>query len=187
MTPIIINGKICEIVGSAVDVTAYKLLQKKLTDQANKDFLTGLANRHYLYKYLSDLTQNDKAFGIVFIDLNDFKEINDSYGHATGDELLIAISKRLKALDIDVLFISRLGGDEFAAIIPFSKQNTYQSVMRLIKGIFSKPFMIQGNHLEVDDAIGCAKYPEDGKVFETLLSSADQAMYENKNTMKNNG
>ena len=75
MTPIIINGKICEIVGSAVDVTAYKLLQKKLTDQANKDFLTGLANRHYLYKYLSDLTQNDKAFGIVFIDLNEPLEV----------------------------------------------------------------------------------------------------------------
>jgi len=183
LTPIMKNGQIIEIVGSAIDITDFKALENKLKEQANKDFLTGLYNRNAMYDYLKKLMDENTSFWLYFIDINDFKPINDTYGHEIGDRVLKEVASRLKKLSDEALFVSRLGGDEFA-IVCLCKENDYKPKDRIIKNKLSQILTIQDKEIEVFIALGKAKFPEDGQTIKTLLAKADSHMYKNKKAMK---
>lgn len=159
----------------------------KLQDLAYHDTLTGLYNRLYLYEEIEkelSLKENIKAF--FFIDLDNFKFVNDALGHNIGDELLIAISNRLLKLSTKNNCLIRLGGDEFVFYCNKikSKANAQNFADSIIKS-FKKPFKIKGNYLIVTVSIGITLSPTDGTNVDTLLKNADIAMYKVKDSGKN--
>ncbi len=181
LTPIFTKGVITHIVGSAMDITNQKTLEKKLLFQANHDTLTGLPNRSYLSKYIDELTEKNASFTFLFLDLNDFKPVNDRYGHDAGDYVLKTIAKRIKSLSREHDFLARLGGDEFVVI----KSNqpdiyTVNDCMNRLKTIIEEPIVLNQNKLNVGVSIGYAKYPQDGLSYDTLAKIADKRMYEKK-------
>ncbi|MEH6442917.1 MAG: EAL domain-containing protein [Oceanospirillaceae bacterium] len=165
--------------------------REKILYQANFDSLTKLANRNlFLERFSQSLKRaqrNDTLVGLLFLDLDRFKHINDTLGHSIGDELLQEASKRL----VDVLrendTAARFGGDEFAIIL--SDVTELKSidiiVQRILKSLAS-PFRLSGNDAFVSASIGITIYPEDGNNCETLLRKADSAMYKAKALGKNN-
>lgn len=185
LTPIIKNNQIIEIVGSAIDITKFKALENELKEQANKDFLTGLNNRNAMYDYLNNLIESNISFWLYFIDLNDFKPINDNHGHEIGDLVLKEMALRLKKLSNQELFVARLGGDEFA-VVCLCEETDYKSKETIIKSKLNKKLIIQDVEFKVHVAVGKAKFPEDGKTIKTLLAKADNHMYKNKKAMKSN-
>lgn len=115
-SPIFEEGRITHIVGSAIDITAQKELEKKLEYLARHDALTGLPNRMYLADYLDQIIDSLDKFTLMYLDLNGFKAINDTYGHLAGDEVLKVVAKRIQSANKEYDFACRLGGDEFVII-----------------------------------------------------------------------
>lgn len=172
------------------DLTYIKKHQEELENAAYFDLLTGLPNRLLLYRKLMDLISKKDTrpnkFAILYLDLDGFKLINDSYGHNVGDEFLREISKRM----LDVLrendTLSRLGGDEFVVIVNGfkTKKDIIQIVERLLHAARSK-ININGTLTGCSASIGISFYPVDGEEPDTLLRLADKAMYISKNNGKN--
>ncbi|WP_160724373.1 putative bifunctional diguanylate cyclase/phosphodiesterase [Bacillus sp. USDA818B3_A] len=156
--------------------------------QANHDPLTGLLNRRYLQEKLrsiiSEADENGESLSVLFIDMDRFKQVNDSYGHNKGDELLKVIAARIKiCLENDDSILIRQGGDEFIILLfRQSIEETKASSERLIDALKS-PYLIEGNEFYLGVSIGISRYPEHTKNMDTLISYADMAMY----TAKNNG
>ena len=161
-----------------------ELLVEKRTQQlqnlANIDSLTTLGNRNYflteLKKYLQDRSSADK-FAVMFIDLNGFKLLNDSYGHRLGDELLCMVGQRLKEFDSQAPIVARLGGDEFVLIVNSGCTNKLATIAQGIYDAISKPFVLRGQNFQISCAIGISIWPENGDKATLLLQSADMAMY----------
>jgi diguanylate cyclase (GGDEF)-like protein len=129
-----------------------------------------------------------KKFSLMFLDLDDFKEINDKFGHDIGDQLLQGIAKRFSKLLRKSDTICRLGGDEFIILLPRlaqPRENTID-VARKIFSSLSEPLLIGGNQIHITTSIGIALYPDDGEEGEILIKSADKAMYEAKKEGPNN-
>lgn len=165
-------------------------LDRILTYSARYDSLTDLPNRTYLSSYVQNQiveAESEKSqLAIIFIDLDRFKYINDTYGHSLGDQVLIKIAYRLKQLKSEELFISRLGGDEFILIKPF--RDSLVSVIEIIESVMlliSHPLAIEDKTFYIMSSIGISLYPNHGKDEKTLLSKADAAMYEAKKRGKN--
>ncbi len=158
---------------------------------AYNDTLTGIPNRKRVFEHIElliDLYKKKQGnFFLAFIDLDNFKRINDSLGHDAGDDLLIQITTRLsKKINKNDLF-GRLGGDELAIVIRSmeTSEEVYSYSKELI-ALFSEPFNIQGKRTRITVSIGIASYPEDGKDVTEILKAADTAMYKVKEVGKNN-
>ena len=160
-----------------------------LEHQAAHDSLTGLPNRHYVYRELGRLLiagSSPKHFlAVLLIDLNGFKDINDTLGHHSGDQLLRMIGPRLQALLKPDDCLARLGGDEFALLMcsPNSLEQMIQCV-ESVQAVFRQPFEVEGLKLRIGASIGVALFPEHGGDVSTLMRHADIAMYVAKNTVQ---
>ena len=160
-----------------------------LQHRSEFDLLTEIHNRHsmeiYLDKQIEAARQRAGIFGLIYIDLDKFKQVNDSYGHLVGDmylrEAALRMKHQLRAQDM----LARLGGDEFAVLVPtvHSRAEVEEIVQRL-EGSFETPFTFQGYVLHGSASVGVALYPEDGTTRDSLLSAADAAMYVAKQTRK---
>jgi diguanylate cyclase (GGDEF)-like protein len=160
---------------------------EKLYRLAHHDSLTGLYNRLYIYEEVEkNLSHSQLDSALLFVDIDNFKYVNDALGHSLGDELLKAISCRLKNLSSEKRILIRLGGDEFVFFI-YDLDNKHQvdQFTTEIINIFSAPFKIQENTLSITISIGVSLYPENGENVDTLLRNADMAMYKVKENGKN--
>ncbi|MGF1749171.1 bifunctional diguanylate cyclase/phosphodiesterase [Vibrio cionasavignyae] len=163
--------------------------QKRIKELAYTDGLTGFSSRAYFYLNLEKLIKqsqhNNQRFGVIFIDLDNFKNINDSFGHDVGDLYLQDIASRLTPIINDSYLISRLGGDEFCIIVEESSGqcNSEQIAQRCLNEI-SQTSEISGREFVQSCSIGIAHYPEHGSDVSTLLKSADTALYRAKDAGK---
>jgi len=157
----------------------------KLHRQANFDALTGLPNRMMaldrIRLEISRAKRSNQRFGVFFIDLDNFKNVNDSLGHAVGDELLVAIGTRVQAAIRESDIVARLGGDEFVVLAPdiASDVKAEELAERLIKAV-SEPQVLAGRKVVANCSIGIALYPDNGNSTEELMANADNAMYQAK-------
>lgn len=162
-------------------------LYSDLQRRSEFDLLTDVNNRFSFERYLAELIEQCKRekriFGIIYIDLDGFKLINDTYGHQVGDLFLQEVSLRIKRQLRPGDMIGRLGGDEFAvAIGNVGQQEELQSILDRLRTCFGTAFLIEGNSLVGAASFGCALYPIDGNTADSLLNSADAAMYLEKNS-----
>ena len=183
------DGTITNYVAIKEDITEKKRDQEHIQYLAHFDQLTGLPNRIMLndrIKYLLNMSQrNNEPLTLMFLDIDHFKNINDTLGHTIGDQLLIEIAQRLKDTIRDEDTVSRLGGDEFIMLFPNTDSNTAMHIATKLIHAVSKPSNFDGHELSITPSIGIALYPNDGEDFETLLKHADTAMYKVKNNTRN--
>ena len=174
-----VNG----MVGGLRDITERKKSEEQLAYLAYHDQLTGLPNRKAFYERMEDSIisssrpQRD-GWALLFLDLDRFKDINDTVGHDAGDELLKEVGKRIQNSIRATDYLYRLGGDEFTIIVTNLTEDVDASyVARRILDDLSRPFHIQGNEFFITASVGISVYPEDGDEVETLVKNADMAMY----------
>lgn len=161
------------------------IANEKLRVEAITDSLTGLKNRKYFYEQVQlNIDMNLEAFSILFIDLDDFKLINDNYGHKTGDFVLLKMSNHLQHVIEESDFVARLGGDEFGIMINTADRTLLNNYIQRIDEAIKKPIKIDSYHSTVKASIGLATYPEDARELDALLRVADLAMYKEKKTSK---
>jgi diguanylate cyclase (GGDEF)-like protein/PAS domain S-box-containing protein len=171
--------------GSNRDITDRRSAEQKLDFFTHRDPLTGLPNRALFGELLAHAVQQaehaQSEFGLIFIDLDNFKTINESLGHSKGDQLLIEVARRLRATLPDVDAMARIGGDEFNIIVERDAGLPGADFLaqRMIDAL-SEPFVLDGNSVYVGASVGIALYPTDGRDAETLQSSADAALHEAK-------
>jgi diguanylate cyclase (GGDEF)-like protein/PAS domain S-box-containing protein len=177
--------------GVARDVTERKIAEETINFQAYHDLLTKLPNRALLRDRLSlaisQAKREDEKLAVMFLDLDRFKNINDSLGHMIGDELLQMVSMRLKECIRAADTLARFGGDEFTLMLP-KLHNGREDASKLAEKItntLKQPFIVDGHELYVSASIGIALYPQDGTNIETLIKHADVAMYHVKGQGKN--
>jgi diguanylate cyclase (GGDEF)-like protein len=152
---------------------------------AYSDHLTGTHNRLSFYRKIEETIQsNQQSFSLFFLDLDGFKEINDKYGHETGDSVLIEVSKRIQEIIGDLGIISRAGGDEFLIYHPSIDHDELSNICIKIIDKLATCITIQKHHLEITTSIGVALYPEHGTTVQSLIRHADLAMYHAKDLGK---
>ncbi len=185
------SGCITGAIGVATDVTEHKRTERRLSFLANYDPLTRLPNRALFNDRLSHAMQHATRarhkIAVLFVDLDNFKSINDTLGHSEGDNLLLEFSRRLrKAVRADDT-VSRLGGDEFTIILEdIDHEDEATRVANEIIRQCGRPYRLQSRELYVTPSIGIAMFPQDGADAQTLLMNADAAMYRAKETGRNN-
>jgi diguanylate cyclase (GGDEF)-like protein/PAS domain S-box-containing protein len=185
------DGIATHFVGVLNDITEIKYYEKELERQVSVDALTELASRSILKERIRDSIATAEHFGssvtVGFMDLDNFKFINDSLGHNVGDELLKQVARRLVACIRGQDTIARYGGDEFAFVLVGQKdESTIAALMERLLKTIDRPFEIDGHKLFVSCSIGLSFYPKDGKDADTLLKNADVAMYRAKERGRNN-
>jgi len=177
--------------GTVEDITELKNHAVEIEYQATHDNLTGLPNRYILNDRLQQsinfASRYSSKLAIVFVDLDQFKLINDSMGHSVGDQLLVSVSKRISNNVRDIDTVVRLGGDEFVILIPNvqTRQDIELSLGRLLNHM-SAPLNINDFNFSVTCSMGISVYPDDGKDPDTLLKNADSAMFKAKHSGRNN-
>ncbi|UTA47175.1 EAL domain-containing protein [Simiduia sp. 21SJ11W-1] len=172
------------------DITKIRQQQAQLEHQAFYDTLTGLPNRRLLLEKLAHALKKGQRHGcktaVIFIDLDDFKKINDTAGHAQGDNFLVSTTARLASYLRDCDTLARLGGDEFILIMEgLQNQQQIISLLDRVLNLFNTPFQIHETHYVVTASVGVALAPQDGKQPEELIRKADMAMYQAKQAGKN--
>lgn len=185
------NGSIINYVAIKEDITERKLLQEQLAHMAHFDSLTGLPNRALFFdragQAITIAKRENRLCGILFIDLDGFKIINDTHGHETGDRLLSQVADRIRSALRASDTVARMGGDEFTVILATLKERSDAAhVAKNIIALLSKPIIIGTSVCEIGASIGICIYPDDGDNAEKLLHGADTAMYEVKRNGKNN-
>jgi diguanylate cyclase (GGDEF)-like protein/PAS domain S-box-containing protein len=179
-----------DIVAIYDDVTKEKQAEEKINYQANYDSLTGLPNRtlfeYRLAQSLSAAKRDETHLALMFLDLDKFKPVNDTYGHDVGDQLLIAASQRMLACVRQSDTVSRAGGDEFILMLPGieTEQQAMQVAEKMLEAL-SAPFEIAAHNLRISASIGIAIYPEHGRNEKILNKHADIAMYYAKGSGRN--
>jgi len=171
----------------AKDVTEKKLLENKLNYLAFHDHLTGLSNRtlfsERVQHEIARAKRNGTFLAVMFLDLDRFKNVNDTQGHQIGDELLQLVSKKLRETIRETDIIARMGGDEFAILVPdLRDKNEIEPLAKRIVKLFENPFSLYNNFFKLGISIGISIYPFDAKSYEELLTNADTAMYKAKNS-----
>ena len=171
------------------DITDKKLYQRKIEQQAYTDFLTGLYNRmcceRDLALQIEHAKQENKPGGLLYLDLDDFKHINDGLGHQYGDVLLKSISNNLQRIEGIQNSCYRMGGDEFVIIVPPESFGRFEAITEEIKAIFAKPWFLKDADYYCTMSMGICYFPENGEDVQDLIKKADIAMYEAKKTGKN--
>ncbi len=173
------------------DITSIKQTQSQLEHLAHHDSLTNLPNRllfeDRLAHAIAQAKRQNRQLAVLFLDIDRFKNINDSLGHAMGDELLKEVAKRLQNILRDDDTAARLGGDEFTILVENLEDPSQAAVVASkIQEKFKSPFKIAGRELHVTASIGISIYPEDGKDVADLTKNADAAMYQAKEQGRNN-
>ncbi len=164
---------------------------KRVEYLAYHDGLTGLPNRSLFSKLLNQIIglaqRNDRVLAVLFLDLDRFKQINDTLGHIAGDQLLQEVARRLKAVLRDSDAVSRLGGDEFVVMLPELLDGSYAATAaQKILNAIARPYTLLGQEFRVTASVGISIFPQDGKDEQTLTKNADIAMYQAKEEGKNN-
>ena len=171
------------------DITEKKIYQKKIEQQAYTDFLTGLYNRmcceRDLARYVDEARKSAKRGALLYLDLDDFKHINDGLGHQYGDVLLKAISHSLQEIEGIESTCYRMGGDEFVIIVPPEGYEKFESIISSIKEIFMKPWFLKNADYYCTMSMGIVEFPNEGEEVHELIKKADIAMYEAKKRGKN--
>lgn len=190
LSPLIENGEVSEVVGTAFDITERKEAEKKIEKMAHYDDLTGLANRRLFQKELSNeldrVSEKNESFAVMFMDLDRFKNVNDTLGHNNGDLLLMKVADRLQKCLRQTDIAARLGGDEYAILLPFTTHEKAELIAQRICEEMNHLFLIGGLDIFISTSIGISVYPDDGIDMKTLLQNADAAMYFAKESGKNN-
>ncbi len=171
--------------GTVEDVTAQHNYRQQLEYQATHDPLTGLPNRNLLQDRLQQLLRLAQRKGthgtLAFVDLDNFKFVNDSLGHRAGDQLLVEAAKRLKACLRESDTVARYGGDEFVVILgDYGGLSDTLQILHRIQESVAEPIMLDGHEVRVNCSIGVSVYPDDGEDLEALLRHADAAMHHAK-------
>jgi diguanylate cyclase (GGDEF)-like protein/PAS domain S-box-containing protein len=184
------DGKPSMMFGTHQDVSQRKLVEDEMQRLAHHDLLTGLPNRvlleDRLQQTLASAQREHSRFALLFIDLDEFKPVNDNYGHAIGDEVLKGAARRIMECMRASDTAARVGGDEFVAILPRIQQGgDAVAVAAKVRRALAEPFLIEGLSVKISTSIGIAIYPDDGEHEEILLERADQAMYQAKQNGRN--
>ncbi len=173
------------------DITERKDMEARLEHLAHFDVLTDLPNRALFYdrlgRAIAMAKRNGSAIGLLFIDLDGFKEVNDEHGHDVGDHLLRAVAQRLQNVVRESDTVARMGGDEFTVILKnITEPINAEAVAGKLVASLSQPFQLDAAQFRVGASIGIALYPQQGEDVETLVACADKAMYTVKRKGKNN-
>lgn len=184
------DGTPLRLVGTVLDITQRSEAERQLEYLAYHDPLTGLPNRVLLRDRVEHAVAKAKRRGdgmaLLFIDLDRFKNVNDSLGHSAGDQLLIEVSRRLSRRIRDDDTLARLGGDEFTVVLEAVEDaDQVRNVVHKIMQAFADTFVIKGRELFVTASIGISLYPDDGPDVDVLMSNADAAMYQAKGHGRN--
>lgn len=181
-----------EVVSLAIDITQRVHEEEMLKLQANNDFLTNLPNRHFFESMLEKMhafaKRNNTLFGLAFIDLDGFKEINDTYGHYAGDMLLKQLAKRFQGAIREEDTIARIGGDEFALVFyPTNEKESYEKMIDRLLKLANMPVQYEKEiSLQVSASIGVSFFNSENPIsIKHLISQADSAMYKAKKRGKN--
>jgi diguanylate cyclase (GGDEF)-like protein/PAS domain S-box-containing protein len=177
-----------EITGNSViarDVTEHRKLEELIKHQAHYDNLTDLPNRQLFMDFLSlglaQARRHGMKLALLFMDLNGFKLVNDTFGHSCGDHLLQEVARRLKGSIRVSDTVARLGGDEFTVLMPdMAQTDDVGIVLKKILEVFESPFLVDGVVVDCSASIGISMFPDDGDSSEELMKKADSAMYEAK-------
>jgi diguanylate cyclase (GGDEF)-like protein/PAS domain S-box-containing protein len=184
------DGHITNYLAVKENITDKKFAEERIKQLAYFDQLTGLPNRSLLnerFKYAMSLAERSgEQLAVMFLDLDHFKDINDTLGHSIGDAVLIEVANRLKATIREEDTVSRLGGDEFILVFPGINADGAAIVASKLVEAVSMPYLIDEHELVGTPSIGIAIYPNDGDNFEDLLKNADTAMYRVKQESRNN-
>jgi diguanylate cyclase (GGDEF)-like protein/PAS domain S-box-containing protein len=183
------DGHVTSYLAIKEDITEQRKTEARIQNLAHFDQLTGLPNRillddHFQYA-LSLCERNGDPLAVMFLDLDHFKNINDSLGHRVGDLLLMEMSRRIKSGVRDIDTVARLGGDEFVFVLPGTDAVGAATLAQKVLDIVSVPLVIEENELACTASIGIALYPADGRDMETLSKCADAAMYRVKHDSHN--
>jgi len=173
------------------DITVHKQDQERMLHLAHYDALTDLPNRALLLEHLSQMTKTaerkNTKVAVIFLDLDHFKEVNDSLGHDSGDQLLQTVAKRLSgSVRAGQDTVARMGGDEFVVLLPgLESTGDLATVAQKLLSCFLVPVNVKGHQLTVTASIGIAVFPDDGRGVQELIRSADAAMYQAKSAGRN--
>ncbi len=156
-----------------------------LESASQHDFLTGLHNRSKFVEDLTQMIEQELPCTVIMLDIDDFKNINDVYGHAAGDEALKQVADRMKAMSSQILTPYRYAGDEFIMILLSEQGKIVEKTAYGCRQVFAKDFIIRGAKKKITGSIGIASYPKDAGTVEQLIVCADKAMYQVKKSGKN--
>jgi diguanylate cyclase (GGDEF)-like protein/PAS domain S-box-containing protein len=175
------DGKITHYMAIAEDITDRRYAEQRIQYLANFDTLTGLPNRNHLHERaryaLSLAKRNGGSLALMFLDIDNFKDINDTFGHTFGDTLLTEFAQRLKLMLREEDIVSRFGGDEFILLLPDNDARGAARTAERLLAFVNHPYHIEQNWLNLTASIGIAIYPDDGLDLESLFKHADTAMY----------
>lgn len=186
ITPLIgADGRIAHFLAVQQDVAHHELERETMRDLAFHDSLTGLPNRRLFYQRLeaamSESDATGEGFALLFVDLDDFKGINDRLGHEAGDQLLRLVAERLQATVRSYDLVARLGGDEMTVLVArVETEELARGMAHQILASLQAPYALAGKRVTVAASVGMALYPRDGRSAEALLAAADAAMYRRK-------
>ncbi len=184
-----VNGEITHFLSVQEDITDKRITEERIQYLAHYDVLTGLPNRALLDERarfsITSAKRGNASLGMIFLDLDHFKNINDSLGHSTGDALLVELAKRLRETLREGDTISRLGGDEFIFLLPNVDEMGAEKVAEKLLYAVNQPFQFGRYDLNVSASMGIAVFPDDGEDLESLLKNADTAMYRAKKDGRN--
>jgi diguanylate cyclase (GGDEF)-like protein/PAS domain S-box-containing protein len=186
------HGRCIGVITACEDITGRKDTEKKIKHLAYYDTVTGLPNRALfmdrLRQALALAQREGRELALLFLDLDNFKDLNDTRGHDRGDQFLREVGRRLAECVRESNTLARVGGDEFLILLtsPEDEEGAAATTARRVQAIFADPFLIDGEEFFGSTSIGIALYPGDGSTVEALLKSADAAMYHAKNEGKSN-
>jgi diguanylate cyclase (GGDEF)-like protein/PAS domain S-box-containing protein len=179
------QGNICNYISIREDISAHKIYEQQLQHQATHDALTGLVNRSLLEDRITQAIhqaqRNNKTVALLLLDLDRFKNVNDTLGHSCGDELLREAASRLTHTVRETDTVARLGGDEFIILLAdISSSDMVALIAEKIRVCLNTPFKLTGHQISISASIGISLYPQDGNDSDSLIRFADIAMYQAK-------
>jgi diguanylate cyclase (GGDEF)-like protein/PAS domain S-box-containing protein len=190
LSPIVKDLEVKEIVGTAIDISERHRAEAKMKYMAYHDTLTSLPNRVLFMDQIESLIarsrDRDEPFAVLFLDLDGFKNINDTLGHAAGDELLRLVGSRLIRFAGEQTTASRFGGDEFAILLPGASEREARESAKRVLELLGQPYVVNNLEIYVSPSVGISMFPRDGDKSDTLIKHADAAMYHAKSLGKSN-